>query len=478
VTLGAAIAEPAGARLGPSERLELLCDPGSLQPIRTRVEPRRPAKRVLAGDGVVGAMGTIRGTPVLCYAQDGRFAGGSLGEAGADTIVRVLNLAARAGAPVVGFVESAGARMDDGVAALAGYGRVFRESVALSGRVPQVSVVTGVSAGGGAYSPALTDFLVMARDASMFLTGPGVVREVTGEQVEPEELGGPRVHSRNGVCQLVAASDAEAVALVRELLGFLPPRAGRGPRRARPRPPSGADPAAGVPSAPRSVYDVRDVAEALMDDGRLFELSPRWARNMVTALGRIDGRPIGLIANQPRHLGGAIDATAAEKAARFVGRCDAFGVPLLVLVDTPGFLPGRTQEAAGVIRHGASLLHAFAAATVPKLTVVLRKGYGGGFITMNSRDLGADLALAWPQAEVGIMGPRQAVGIIGRREIAASGDPEGTRERLAEAYAAEHLSAEVAAREGFVDELIEPHATRARLEAALAAFADREEEDA
>jgi len=460
----------APARLDPRERLELLCDHGTLQVIRSTVTSLRSERRSRPDDGVVGGHGSIAGRPVFCYAQDQSFAGGSLGEAHAHTIVRVMRLAARAGAPVVGFVESGGARMDDGIAALGGYGRIFRETVLMSGKVPQITVVTGVSAGGGAYSPALTDFIVMTRKASMFLTGPGVVREVTGEDVDAAGLGGHRVHSRNGVCQFVADDDASAALLARDLLAHLPQRAGERPPIAPPARPAAPNPGAVVPKEPRKVYDVRDVARAIVDEGRLLEVSDRWARNMVTALCRIDGRPVGLIANQARYLGGVIDSEAAQKAALFIDRCDAFGLPLLVLVDTPGFMPGTRQEGKGVIRHGASLLHAFAAATVPKVTVVLRKAYGGGYITMNSKDLGADLALAWPSAEIGIMGPKQAVGIIHRRELADAPDPDATRDRLADAYADEHLSAGVAAREGFIDELIEPVDTRGRVGAALAAF--------
>ena len=454
--------------LEPRERLELLCDPGSFQAIRSTVGSRPPARRSRPGDGVVGGAGTVAGRPVYCYAQDRSFAGGSLGAAHADTIVRVLRLAKRSGAPVIGFVESAGARMDDGVAALGGYGRVFRETVALSGLAPQITIVTGVSAGGGAYSPALTDFVLMTPDASMFLTGPGVVREVTGEEVDAAELGGPRVHSRNGVCQFVAADEREATRIARELLAHLPQRAGEAPPHSAPAEPATDDPEAPVPEAARQVYDVREVAHALVDGGALLEVSERWARNMVTAFCRVDGRPVGLIANQPWHLGGVIDSDGAQKAARFVRTCDTFGLPLVVLVDTPGFLPGTKQERRGVIRHGADLLNAFAAATVPKLSVVLRKGYGGGFITMNSRDLGADLALAWPRAEIGIMAPAQAVGVIHRKQLAEAPDPDAARERLAAEYAEEHVSATVAAREGYVDELVEPRHTRRRIELALA----------
>jgi len=449
-------------------RLEALCDPGSLNVIRSTVLPRRESKRMAPGDGVVGGSGTVAGRPVFCYSQDQSFAGGSLGEAHAETIIRVMELAERAAAPVVGFIASGGARMDDGVAALAGYGRIFRHNVRLSGRVPQISVISGVSAGGGSYSPALTDFVVMTEESAMFLTGPGVVREVMGEEVDAATLGGPRVHSANGVSQFVADDDRAAVELVRDLLSYFPQRAGEVPPIGPPAPVRRIDPASVVPASGRKVYDVRGVIEALVDDGAMLEVSERWARNMVTALARIEGRPVGVIANQPWFLGGVIDATAAQKAARFVRTCNAFGLPLVVLVDTPGFLPGTKQEGLGVIRHGAKLLHAFAEAVVPKVTVVLRKAYGGAYICMNSKDLGADLSLAWPDAEIGIMGSKQAVGVVHRRALAEAEDPEAERDRLATAYADEHVSAAVAASQGFVDELVEPRDTRRRLASALA----------
>jgi acetyl-CoA carboxylase carboxyltransferase component len=394
------------ARLAPIERLEALCDPGSLQVVRSRVTSPRLGARAIEGDGVVGATGAVDGRPIACYAQDGAYLGGSLGERHADTIVRVLQFAGRARVPVVAFVESGGARMQEGTAALAGYGRIFRQTVALTGVVPQISVVSGYSAGGGAYSPALTDLILMTEDAAMFLTGPGVVRAALGEQIEAAELGGPRVHERNGVCHLVERDEASAARRVRELLAYLPSSAGQTPPRASSLPAAVRDPAEFVPAEPRRVYDVRDALAGIIDSDSLLELCPRWARNVVTAVARIDGRPVGIVANQPRYLGGVLDAEGSEKAARFVGFCDSFGLPLIAVVDTPGFMPGSRQERAGVIRHGASLVRAFAAARVPKLTVVLRKSYGGAYITMNSRDLGADLVLAWPDAELGIMSAR------------------------------------------------------------------------
>jgi len=413
---------------------------------------------------------------VYCYAQDQSFAGGSLGTAQAETIVQVLEMAGRAGAPVVGFVASGGARIDEGAAALAGYGAIFRAHVALSGKVPQISVITGTSAGGGAYSPALTDFVVMVEGSRLFLTGPGVVEEVMGESVSMDELGGTRIHSRNGVCDLVGEHDAAAVDLARELIAHLPQSSALTPDRILPEEPLGGDPGEIVPSDQRRVYDVRSVIRRISDRSAMLELSERWARNMVTALIRLGGRPVGVLANQPHHLGGAIDSAASEKAVRFIRRCDSFGLPLVVLVDTPGFLPGTKQERMGVIRHGAGLLHAFSAARVPKVTVVLRKAYGGGFITMNSRRLGADLALAWPSAEIGVLGARQAVGVIHRRAIATAADPEAERDRLAADYAEQHLRAEVAAAAGDVDEVISPADTRRRLLWALSVLGTNESE--
>jgi acetyl-CoA carboxylase carboxyltransferase component len=454
-------------RLTPLERLEALCDPGSLQVLRSRVISTKLGGRAMAGDGVVGATGTVAGRPIACYAQDGTYLGGSLGERHADTVVRVLETAGRARIPIVAFVESGGARMQEGTAALAGYGRIFRHTVALTGVVPQISVVSGASAGGGAYSPALTDLIVMTEDAAMFLTGPAVVLEALGEEIDAASLGGPHVHERNGVCHLVAADEVAAADRVRELLGYLPAAAGEVVPRAASVDPALEDPGTIVPAESRRAYDVRLALEGIVDAGSMLELCPRWARNVVTVLARVNGQPVGIVANQPRHLGGVLDAEGSEKAARFVGFCNSFGLPLVAVVDTPGFMPGSRQEKAGVIRHGAALVRAFAAATVPKVTVILRKSYGGAYITMNSRDLGADLVLAWPGAELGIMSAVAAVGIVHRRELHGAADPEGERARLAEAYADEHLRAEAAAAAGFVDEIIEPRRTRERLAWAL-----------
>ncbi|MFP5363613.1 MAG: acyl-CoA carboxylase subunit beta [Thermoleophilia bacterium] len=458
-------------KLSPLERLEVLCDPGSLQTLRGEVRSLRMGDKTAPNDGVIGATGRVDGRPIACYAQDPSYMGGSLGEVHAETICRVLRTAGRAKMPVVGFIESAGARLQEGVAALAGYGRIFHQNVALSGQVPQISVICGASAGGGSYSPALTDFVVMTKRASMFLTGPGVVKEVMGEDIDASTLGGPKVHERNGVCQLVAEGDLDAAWLVRDLLDYLPQHAAEVPRRWPSIDPFEGASDEAVPDEKRCVYDVRDVVRTLVDGGRLLEINARWARNMLTGFARLDGRTVGIVANQPRYLGGVLDANAATKGAKFVRTCDLYGIPLVVLVDTPGFLPGSGQEKIGVIRHGAKLVHAFSAATVPRVTVVLRKAFGGAFIAMNSRELGADLVLAWPQAQLGVMGGKQAVDLVKRKAIKAADDPAAARDEFAAEYERDWLSSETAAREGVVDEVVAPASTRRRLCDALGMLA-------
>ena len=429
----------------PRERMELLCDPGSFMAIRSGIRSETAAPTATAWSPAPAPSG---GRPVYCYAQDPTLKGGSLGASHADSIVRVMRLAGEAGAPVVGFVESGGARLQDGHAALAGYGRIFRASVELSRRVPQVSIVAGVSAGGGAYSPALTDFVVMTEDARMFLTGPKIVREALGEDVGMDELGGPGVHAANGVCQLVAADVRRRAELTRELLAFLPRRIGDGPGARLPEAADGGDPGAAGPRRARgaSTTCATSIA-AIADGGRLVELDARWARNMVTGFARIEGRA-GRRHRQPAALARRSDRRRGlpRRRALFVDRCSRFGIPLVVLVDTPGFMPGTRQEGAGVIRYGAQLLRAFAAARVPKLTVILRKAYGGAVITMNSRDLGADMVFAWPERR-----DRDHGRAPGRRHHRAphdrgrAGRAEASATRSRTTYAGEHLTAAAAA---------------------------------
>lgn len=451
----------------PRDRVRLLCDDGTLNQLRSSARSEAMGDKARPGDGVIGASGLIGGQPVLCYAQDATFAGGSVGVQHAETIIRVLRLAGEAGVPVIGFIESGGARMQEGVAALNGYGRIFAEHVALSGRVPQISVITGTAAGGGSYSPALTDFVIMTESARMFLTGPDIVREVTGEQLTPAALGGPDVHTANGVCHLTAADDLDAVCLVRKLLGYLPPVSGEPPRRHPSAAPDGGPPEEFVPLDPRKTYDMRRVMRGIVDGDSLLELAADWAPNMVTAFARLDGHAVGVVANQPRHLGGVIDAAASEKGAWFVRLCNSFGIPLIVLVDTPGFLPGSRQEAAGVIRHGAQLLRAFAEATIPRVTVIVRKAFGGAYITMNSAGLGANMVFAWDNAEIGIMGPEQAIMITHRRQLAQAPEPATIRAQLAAEYRAAHLTARSACESGQIDEIIQPNETRSRVSFAI-----------
>ncbi len=452
-------------QLSPLERLELLCDEGSVNVIRSKVTSRSMGDKSLAGDGVVGAAGCIAGRPIFCYAQDATYAAGSLGEAHADTIIHILELAQRSRIPVIGFIESGGARLQEGLAALDGYGRIFHRTVALSGQVPLLSIITGTAAGGGAYGPALTDFVLMTSSAAMFLTGPRIVHEALGEDTTTQSLGGPKVHERNGVAHLVVKDDVEAVQSARNLLSYMPQNAWETPPLGAPSEP---DPRAGnpgdhVPNEPRAVYDVRDVIRAIIDASDLLEVSPRWARNIVTAFGRLEGRPVGIVANQPRHLGGVLDVESSRKGARFIRFCDSFGIPLITFVDTPGFMPGSRQESAGVIRHGADFLHSFSAACVPKITIVLRKAFGGAYITMNSLGLGADLAFAWPQAEIGVMSASSATKIIQRRKLVAAEDSEAVLAELSASYAEQHLGASVAACKGSIDELIHSNQTRQRL---------------
>jgi acetyl-CoA carboxylase carboxyltransferase component len=457
---GAVVGAPgdgAAAELSPETRgaaftrLLALLDDGTFRPWRSAV-----------GDGVHAGLARVDGRLVCVWAQDVSHRGGSLGTAGGETIARTIRRASGAGVPIIGLPHSGGARLQEGVGALSAYGAIFREQALAC--VPQIILIGGPCAGGAAYSAALGDFVVMIRpDARLFLTGPRVIEQVTHEQIGAEELGGPRVHGANGVAHLIADDERSAAALLRELLGHLPSTFGGSlPIVPAVGPPAGS-PADPLPDSARRVYDVRDVIATLVDGGRQLELAGRWARNMVTALARLDGRPVGVIANQPRHLGGTIDSVASEKGVWFVDLCDRLSLPLVVLVDTPGFLPGAKQERAGVIRHGSALLRAFARATTPKLTVTLRQAFGGAHIVMNSRDLGADLTLAWPRAQIGVMGARAAVTIAERRAIAAGSDVE----EIAALYASRNLRVDVAAANGFVDEIVRPWDTREHLIRAL-----------
>nr|WP_240687229.1 acyl-CoA carboxylase subunit beta [Amycolatopsis suaedae] len=454
------------------ERLELLLDEGSF----TEVEPYRRHRATAFGlgetrphtDGVVAGSGTIDGRRVFVYAQDFTVFGGSLGEAHAAKIHKVMDLAVATGAPLIGLNDSGGARIQEGVLALHGYGGIFRRQVAASGVIPQISVVLGPCAGGAAYSPALADVTFMVRDtARMYLTGPDVVEAVTGQRVSHEELGGADVHgTHSGVATVVHDDEDSCLADVRYLVSLLPAN------YLEPPPATAACGAAAdvrprlaelVPVEPGKPYDMRDVLAEILDDGEFFELHEGWAGNVICALGRLDGHVVGVVGNQPVVAAGVLDGPASQKAARFVRFCDAFGIALVTLVDVPGFLPGVDQEHSGIIRHGAQLLHAYCEATVPRVQVILRKAYGGAYIVMDSRSIGSDLSLAWPTNEIAVMGAEGAVNVLFRKDLAASEDPSALRDALTARYTDEFMHPQYAAERGLVDDVIDPADTRAAL---------------
>ncbi|MFI9629726.1 acyl-CoA carboxylase subunit beta [Streptomyces sp. NPDC052042] len=462
----------AKGKLTARERIELLLDKGSFNEVeqfrRHRatgfgLENRRPLT-----DGVVTGWGTVHGRTVFVYAHDFRIFGGALGEAHAQKIHKIMDMALTAGAPLVSLSDGAGARIQEGVTALAGYGGIFQRNVAASGVIPQISVIMGPCAGGAAYSPALTDFVFMVRGtAQMFITGPDVVRAVTGEEISHDGLGGADVHATtSGVAAFVHDSDEEALEDVRYLLSLLPSNN----RELPPAEPT-SDPADRlnealtriVPVDGNRPYDMREVVGEIVDDGEMFEVHSGWATNVLCVLARLDGQVVGVVANQPSVLAGVLDIHASEKAARFVSFCDAFSIPLVTLLDVPGFLPGIDQEHAGVIRHGAKLLYAYCNATVPRIQVILRKAYGGAYIVMESLSIGADLSYAWPTNEVAVMGAEGAANVVFRREIAASDDPERTRHERMTEYRRELMHPYYAAERGLVDDVIDPAETRATL---------------
>ncbi|WP_433547540.1 acyl-CoA carboxylase subunit beta [Streptomyces sp. CA-294286] len=466
-------------KLTAHERLDLLFDEGTfteIEPLRRHratgfgLEHRKPH-----GDGVVIGWGQVHGRTVFAYAHDFRVFAGALGEAHAAKVHKVMDLAEAAGAPLVSLNDGAGARIQEGVTALAGYGGIFRRNVAASGVLPQISVMLGPCAGGAAYSPALTDFVFMVREsAQMFITGPDVVRAVTGEEITHNGLGGADVHGTvSGVSHFTYDDERDCLDDVRHLLSLLPSN-----NREMPPAEPADDPAdrrtdalvSLVPADPTRAYDIRDVIAEIVDDGDHFEVHENWARNIVCSLARLDGHPVGIVANQPAALAGVLDIHASEKAARFVSTCDAFNIPLVTLVDVPGFLPGVDQEHNGIIRHGAKLLYAYCNATVPRISLVLRKAYGGAYIVMDSRSIGADLSFAWPTNEIAVMGAEGAANVIFRREIAASDDPEAVRQQRIKEYRTELMHPYYAAERGLVDDVIDPGETRSVLIRSLAAL--------
>jgi propionyl-CoA carboxylase beta chain len=463
-------------KLSARERIELLLDEGSFEEIDKLVTHRcrdfGMERQVIPGDGFVTGYGRIEGRLVFVFSQDFTVFGGSLSETNAQKICKIMDLALKTGAPVIGLNDSGGARIQEGVVSLAGYADIFLRNTLASGVIPQISAVMGPCAGGAVYSPAITDFVFMVdRTSYMFVTGPEVIKTVTHEDVSKEELGGAGTHnSVSGVGHFTAADDAECLRMVRHLIGFLP----QNNREDPPRRPS-ADPIDRMDSALDQIvpadsslpYDMKDAIARVVDDGEFFEVHERWARNIVVGFARMEGRPIGIVANQPAFLAGCLDIDSSVKGARFVRFCDAFNIPLLTFEDVPGFLPGTGQEFGGIIRHGAKLLFAFAEATVPKITVITRKAYGGAYCVMGSKHIRTDVNLAWPTAEIAVMGAEGAVNIVYRRELAAAADQDAARAQKLQEFRERFANPFLAAERGYVDDVIEPRETRPRVVRAL-----------
>jgi acetyl-CoA carboxylase carboxyltransferase component len=472
----------ARGKLTARERLDLLLDANSFVELDAFVTSRSTAfglaEESYLGDGVVTGHGTIDGRLVFVFSQDFTVFGGSLAEAYAEKIVKVMDLALKVGAPIIGLNDSGGARIQEGVVSLGGYADIFLRNTLASGVIPQLSVVMGPCAGGAVYSPAITDFIVMVEGTSyMFVTGPNVVKAVTHEDVDAERLGGAITHtSRSGVAHLAAPDEAAALEWTRAILGHLPQNnLETAPRVASTDPRDRADERlnAIVPDDPSKPYDMHGVIELVVDGGEFLEIQPNWAQNIIVGFARLDGRSVGIVAQQPSVLAGALDIDASSKAARFVRTCDCFNVPLVTFVDVPGFLPGVGQEHGGIIRHGAKLLFAYCEATVPKLTVITRKAYGGAYDVMSSKHVRGDMNFAWPTAEIAVMGVEGAVNIIFRDRISAAPDPDAERAQLVREYEAEFANPYAAAARGYVDDVILPSQTRPRIIAALDMLADK-----
>lgn len=466
------------------ERIEYLLDEGSFQEIdmlaRHRALDSGIEERPYT-DGVIVGWGTVDGRKVFVFAQDFTVFGGALGEVFAEKIHKAMDLALSVGVPMIGLNDGAGARIQEGVVSLDSYGGIFYRNVKSSGVIPQISVILGPCAGGAVYSPAITDFIFMVQQSShMFITGPDVVKAVTGEEVTLEELGGARSHSsKSGVATFVGASEQEVLDDVKYLLGFLPQNNLETP----PVQVSTDDPDRLVPelrdilpASPKQPYDMRQIIGHIADDGDFMEYLPHWAQNIVCGFARLDGHTVGVVGNQPMVLAGVLDIDSSSKAARFVRTCDAFNIPLLTLVDVPGFQPGVDQEYGGIIRHGAKLLYAYCEATVPRISVITRKGYGGAYVVMDSKSVGSDLSFAWPSAELAVMGPEGAVGIIHRKDIEGAADPEVRRQELVDEYIEQFANPYIAAERGYVDDVIDPAQTRQKIIAGFELLRSKKEE--
>ncbi len=474
----------AKGKLTARERIEVLLDPGTFVETDAFVEHRASDfgmdKRRIAGDGVVTGYGLVDGRTVFVFSQDFTVFGGSLGEMHANKIVKIMDMAMKVGAPVIGLNDSGGARIQEGVISLGGYAEIFFRNVLASGVVPQISAILGPCAGGAVYSPAMTDFTIMAKGSSyMFITGPEVIKTVTGEDVTFEQLGGAMTHNeKSGVAHFAADDEKGALRLVRKLLSYIPSNNVEDPPILMGEDPvdrQDAQLAAVVPKEPDKPYDMRDVISRVVDRDSWFEVQEHWAQNIVVGFARVAGRPVGVVGNQPKVLAGTLDINSSTKGARFVRFCDCFNIPLLTFVDVPGFLPGTAQEYGGIIRNGAKLLFAFSEATVPKVTVITRKAYGGAYDVMCSKHIRGDLNFAWPSAELAVMGPEGAVQIIFRKEIEAAPDPQGREAELVREYREKFANPYIAARMGYLDDIIEPPETRPRVANALAMLRSKRE---
>lgn len=469
-------------KLSARERIELLLDEGTFEEVDKLVRHRSHnfgmQNSVIDGDGFVTGHGLVHGRQTFVFAQDFTVFGGSLSEANAQKIVKVMDLALKTGAPIIGLNDSGGARIQEGVVSLAGYADIFLRNTLASGVVPQISAIMGPCAGGAVYSPALTDFIFMVDHTShMFVTGPDVIKTVTHEDVTKEDLGGATTHnSTSGVAQFLAADDADCLRSIRELMTFLPQNNLDGvPRVAAKDPDDRADPELDtlIPKESNQPYDIKEVIRRVVDDRYFFEVAEHFARNIVIGFARLAGDTIGVVANQPAFLAGCLDINSSSKAARFVRFCDAFQIPILTFEDVPGFLPGTAQEFGGIIRHGAKLLYAYAEATVPKITVITRKAYGGAYCVMGSKHLRTDINFAYPTAEIAVMGPEGAVNILYRRELLHAQDPEQSRQERIEEYRDRFANPFVAAERGYIDDVIEPHETRPKVIRALRMLANK-----
>ena len=467
----------AAGKLVARERMELLFDPGTFEEVDKLVTHRcldfGMEEQVIPGDGVVTGHGRVGGRVVYAFAQDFTVFGGSLSETNAAKIVKIMDMAMRNGAPIVGLNDSGGARIQEGVLSLGGYADIFLRNTLASGVVPQISAILGPCAGGAVYSPAITDFTIMVKGSSyMFVTGPDVIKTVTHEDVTKDDLGGAMTHNeKSGVAHFAVDDDRECIALVRELLGFMPSNnVDEPPRRPTDDPDDREDPALDtlVPPSANQPYDMHDLIRSVADDGAFLEVHEHYARNIIVGFARLGGRPVGIVANQPAVLAGTLDINASVKGARFVRFCDCFNIPLVTFEDVPGFLPGTQQEYGGIIRHGAKLLFAYAEATVPKVTVITRKAYGGAYCVMSSKHIRTDFNYAWPTAEIAVMGAEGAVNILYKREIEKAADPAATRAEKVAEFREKFANPFVAAERGFIDEVIRPRTTRRRLIQALA----------